>query len=108
MMNKRVVIIFCLAVFLCCCSTASLWAGIAISPAVVRLSLDKKRPAGQFIIRNVGDTTERYRINARHFLYGENGALQIVEPDEHSLVPWIKFNPKEFTLPPKSRRAVRL
>ena len=30
-----------------------------------------------------------------------------VAPDEYSLTGWIKFNPKEFTLPPQSSRAIR-
>ena len=33
--------------------------------------------------------------------------MKEIDPDEHSLAPWVKFNPKEFTLPPKSSRIVR-
>ncbi len=80
---------------------------LPISPAVVRLNLDEKRPAGQFTIRNVGDEAERFRIKAQHFTYSEQGVLEIVSPDENSLAQWLKFNPKEFALPAKSSRTVR-
>lgn len=33
--------------------------------------------------------------------------MQTVEPDASSLAGWIKFNPKEFTFPPKSSQFVR-
>jgi len=83
-------------------------AGISISPAVISVDLDKQaRPAGEFVIRNTGDTTERYRIMASHFEIGRGGELNKVEPNENSLANWIKFNPREFTLPPKSRRSIR-
>jgi hypothetical protein len=105
--NKHLSPLFCLVVLCLCCTPLSLWATVSISPALVRVSLDKSRPAGQFIIKNIGDTEERFRISAKHFLYGPNGELQVVPPDKNSLAPWLKFNPKEFTLPAKSRRAVR-
>ena len=104
---KRLPVIMLIGVLLSCFGGGNLWAGVAISPAFLELSLDNKRPAGQFVIRNTGDQAERYRILASHFDFGEDGALSIIPPDENSLAPWFKFNPKEFTLPPKSRRVVR-
>lgn len=83
------------------------WAGISISPAYVEVNLDKGRPAGQFIISNLGDEEERYRIRAVHFTFLKDGGVRRIEPDEQSLAPWIKFNPTEFTLGPKSKRAIR-
>ncbi len=82
-------------------------AAIAVSPAYVEVKLDQGRPAGQFTISNIGDEEERYRIGAMHFIFTRDGALQTVKPDEHSLVPWIKFNPPEFTLAPKTQRVIR-
>lgn len=104
---KHSSIVLFIVVLISCIGTGNLWAGVSISPAFVEINLDKKRPAGKFIIRNVGETTERYRIMASHFNFGVKGGLKKVTPDENSLVPWIKFNPKEFSLPPKSKRAVR-
>ena len=82
-------------------------AAISISPAYLELKLDEGRPSGKFLISNPGDTQERYRIQSIHFNFTPDGALQSIEPDEHSLAKWIVFNPKELTLPPKTTRAVR-
>jgi P pilus assembly chaperone PapD len=82
-------------------------AAIAVSPAYVEVKLDQGRPAGQFTIANIGDEEERFRIGAMHFIFTRDGALQTVKPDQHSLVPWIKFNPPEFTLAPKTQRVIR-
>lgn len=82
-------------------------AGLSISPALVEVNLEKGRPAGQFLISNVGDEEERYRISAIHFTVSHTGDVSRREPDEHSLAPWIKFNPVEFTLAPRSQQAVR-
>lgn len=82
-------------------------AGLTISPAFVDVKLDKARPSGEFQITNVGDEEERYRIKTMHFTFLEDGGLREISADEHSLAPWVKFNPKEFTLPPKARRSIR-
>ncbi|MGB5325573.1 MAG: hypothetical protein WBN40_09145 [Pseudomonadales bacterium] len=83
-------------------------AGIAVEPAYVNLDLNVGRASGQFIITNTGNKEERYRVNASHFTYDDSGTLQLADPNgEHSMAMWIKFNPKEFTLPPNSKRVVR-
>jgi hypothetical protein len=97
-----------LALGLVCVVAASrAWASISISPAYVEVSLDKGRPAGRFEINNLGDEEERYRVKAVHFTFFKDGALREITPDDNSLAPWIKFNPKEFTLPPKTKQVVR-
>ncbi len=82
-------------------------AAVSISPAFVEVSLDRGRPSGQFIISNLGDEEERYRIKAIHFTFLKDGGLRRIEPDERSLAAWVKFNPTEFTLGPKTTRAIR-
>jgi len=82
-------------------------ADIAIKPAYVEVALDARTPSGRFIISNLGDTEERYRVNALFFVYSEHGAFQQLETGPWSLAEWIHFNPKELTLPPKSQQAVR-
>ncbi len=81
--------------------------GVGITPAFVDVRLDKGRPAGKFIVSNVGKTEERYRVRMIHFEFLENGGLRQIAPDANSLAPWVKFNPKELVLPPKSKRSVR-
>lgn len=90
-----------------CAGINDLMAGVSVAPAYIELDLDKKRPAGKFIIKNLGQKDERYRIKASHFILGEKGNLIKMTPDDNSLVPWLKFNPKEFNMPPKSNRSVR-
>ncbi len=107
-MNRRLSLVFLAAaighlIF----SVAGSWAGLSISPAYVEVSFDKGRPVGEFLISNLGDDEERYRIKAVHFVMTKDGALNRIPPDEHSLAAWVKFNPTEFTLGPKTKRAVR-
>jgi hypothetical protein len=80
---------------------------VGVDPAFVELRLDRGRPAGRFIISNLGETEERYRIRVVHFQILENGGLREVPPDGNSLAPYIRFNPKELTLPARTKRAVR-
>lgn len=82
-------------------------AALVIEPALIKQKLTQKRSSGSFYIRNVGDQEERYRATAVHFIVGEKGNLQVIPPDDRSLAKWIKFNPTEFVLPPKSSRMVR-
>ncbi|MBT8140517.1 MAG: hypothetical protein KJP25_12190 [Gammaproteobacteria bacterium] len=92
---------------LCLLTSASVLAGISVEPAVVDLNFNAGRATGQFVITNTGDKDERYRIVASFFTLTESGGVQLAEETEHSMASWIKFNPKEFHLPPKSKRLVR-
>ncbi len=47
-----------------CLLPGTLWAAITIKPAFVEVNMDQGRPAGTFLISNVGDTPERFRIKA--------------------------------------------
>jgi len=81
---------------------------IAIQPAFVEANLERGRPAGQFVITNVTDEAQQYRIRARYFVYDRDGVVQFPGDDAaRSLAQWIRFNPTEFEIPPKSSRAVR-
>jgi len=82
-------------------------ADVGIRPAYVEVDLRGRLPSGSFIIANTGDKEERYRVNAVHFTYSEEGGLSISPTGDRSLAPWIRFNPRDLTLPPNSQRAVR-
>lgn len=82
-------------------------ADVGIRPAYIEVNLQEKMPSGSFIITNSGDKEERYRVNAVHFTYSEQGALAVSATGDRSLAPWVRFNPRELTLPPNSQRAVR-
>jgi hypothetical protein len=80
---------------------------LAVSPAYLELDLDEGRPSGTFVVTNVTDHELRCRAQTIHYVLSETGQLETIPPDQHSLAPWIKFNPKEFTLPPKATQNVR-
>ena len=82
-------------------------ANIGVSPAYVYVDMKMRNPSGSFTVTNLTDTSQTYRARAMHFTIKENGSLLPVKPDKYSLINRIKFNPKEFTLPPKSTRKVR-
>lgn len=82
-------------------------ASVVIKPAFVEVKLDEGRPSGTFLISNVGETEERFRINASHFIYTEDGVLKQSPTGDYSLAPFIHFNPRELTLAPKTQRMVR-
>lgn len=73
------------------------YAGISIAPAYVDVRLDKGRPSGEFVVTNVGNSEERYRVQSLHFTFSREGGLVKTRPDAHSLAPWLIFNPKELT-----------
>jgi hypothetical protein len=100
----EVILIFSFVLFFL---APTLLASIRIQPAYVEVQMDRGRPAGRFLISNVGEQEERYRINAVHFTYSEQGGLRQSKTGDHSLAQWIRFNPREITLPPKTQRAVR-
>ncbi len=104
----RYLLSFCFCCLFCVFQGAEVAHGsLSISPAFLEISLDRGRPSGQFVISNTGDNTVRYRIQASHFTFGADGSFQVIPPDENSLSEWIKFNPRELSLPPKSSQRVR-
>jgi hypothetical protein len=103
-------IVFTLFVLLCATlllTPIMAQANLGARPAYLFVNLEKQNPSGTFTISNLSDEEQTYRARAIHFEIQENGSIFPVAPDEYSLADWIKFNPKEFTLPPKSSRAVR-
>ncbi len=82
-------------------------AAVSVSPAFLQVDLSKKNPSGTFKVTNLDSSPQTFRAKVMHFSVTEEGSIQVVPPDEYSLATWVKFNPKEFTLPPKSSRKVR-
>lgn len=83
-------------------------ATISIHPARIELTLDRGRPSRTITVTNLTDAETRYRAHVRHFTYSKTGAIIQIPPDEHSLAKWTKMNPREFTLPPRGSRVIRL
>tara|TARA_R110002167_G_scaffold15034_3_gene60502 strand:+ start:4554 stop:5357 length:804 start_codon:yes stop_codon:yes gene_type:complete len=87
--------------------TCQVQASLSVKPAFLHMDLTKRNPSGVFTIANLSDEEQVYRARAMHFIVTESGTLMPADENEFSLAHWIKFNPKEFTLPPKSSRKVR-
>ena len=81
---------------------------LAIHPAYVEFDLDRGRPSEILTVTNLLDEEARYRAKVLHFYYTKEGGVEQVPPDEHSLAQWTKLNPREFTLPARGSRVIRL
>ena len=89
-------------------SVSVAWANISITPAYVDVEIRPGgRAAGRFVVTNLTEVEQRYRMNATHFTFDSHGGLKTIEPDENSSAGWIKFNPREFSLPARGRRVIR-
>jgi hypothetical protein len=107
MVKKEIATVMAAAMLSACLWSGVLQADIAIKPAFVEVNLDEGRPAGTFLISNLGDKEERFRVNALYFNYTEEGGLKKSQKGDYSLASWIRFNPRELTLAPGTQRAVR-
>jgi hypothetical protein len=107
MIKKSIATIRAAALIGVCLWTAGLRADIAIKPAFIEVNMEEGRPSGTFLVSNLGDKEERFRVNALYFNYTEDGGLKKAQTGDYSLAPWIKFNPRELTLAPGTQRAVR-
>jgi len=107
MSSKNITIVAGVVAMLLLGWTGAVRATIAIKPSFVEVDIQGKRPTGVFYVTNLSDKEARFRVNAVHFSYTEDGGLQMAPTGENSIAPWIRFNPRELTLAPKSQRAVR-
>lgn len=107
MIKKSIATIRAAALIGVCLWTAGLRADIAIKPAFVEVNMEEGRPSGTFLVSNLGDKEERFRVNALYFNYTEEGGLKRSQAGDYSLAAWIRFNPRELTLAPGTQRAVR-
>jgi len=99
-------------VFLCsiCCFIflpLKVNASLSISPAFLHIDLSKNNPSGTFTVSNLSNIEQTYRARSMHFEISNTGSILPIEPNQFSLANAIKFNPKEFTLPAKSKRKIR-
>lgn len=85
----------------------SVLASISIQPAFLKVELNDKNPSGSFVVTNQSKEAQRFRAKALHFQLSRSGSISPTQADEYSLAKWVKFNPKEFTLPPNSSRKIR-
>lgn len=83
-------------------------ASLSVSPSYIELEVGKGRPSQAITVGNATSKETRYRVHVVHFGFSTSGNVEMVPADKHSLAPWIKCNPREFTLAPKASRAIRI
>ena len=81
--------------------------GIRVVPAYLSLKMNERNLSGKFVVTNLKEESQRFRVNTTHWMMNNNYRLVKVPPDDNSLVEWIKFNPKEFTIAAHESRTVR-
>lgn len=87
---------------------ASAEAQLVITPAALTVRLDGgERPKGALLLSNPTDKLLRYRVKAINFTLSEGGGLKVIQSSTRSLSEWLRFNPKEFELPPGTKRSIR-
>jgi hypothetical protein len=97
-----------LAAALPCLFAPPATASLSVSPAYLDLVLGRSRPSRTLTVTNVTDRETRYRVQVVHFHFTPDGNVAMIPADARSLAPWLKCSPREFTLPPRAARVVRL
>jgi hypothetical protein len=85
------------------------FASIQVFPTRVELS-DENRVAN-ISVRHRGNAPGHYRIDAVFYRMSEDGTMNVVTdatPAERSLVKYLRFNPRQTTLPPNLEQVVRI
>ena len=82
-------------------------AQIAVSPPFYELSLDSGANRGSLKLLNMGQNPVRVTVSAYSWILDTDNQLQIVEPDEQSLVQWMIINPLQFEIPAGGFQTVR-
>lgn len=81
---------------------------ISVRPALLDLQVKPgEHHTGMFTVANTSGAEERFRASPAHFRLSRDGRIRQAPPDSFSVVKWIKFNPKEFTLAPRAQQQIR-
>ncbi len=86
-----------------------LWANLQVFPTRVEMNAQKR--IANVSLRNQSSKTTPYIIRAVFYRMKPDGNLELLEKgsaEERSLVPYIKFSPRQVTLPPKLEQVVRV
>jgi P pilus assembly chaperone PapD len=84
-------------------------ANLSLAPIYLQIEAKKTQTSGFLTVGNTSDKPLRVRISATAFTYDEEGKFQALESQgEKDLMNYLRFSPKEMTIPPQSKRNVRL
>ena len=88
---------------------ASAHASLQVFPTRVELS-DAKRVAN-ISLRHLGAKASAYRVTAVFYRMKEDGSLELADnatAEEHSLTKFLRFSPRQATIPPNLEQVVRV
>ncbi len=83
-------------------------AQVGVSPLVIQVQAQRGKAQGIIKVKNTTNKPSRVRIYTEPFTYKREQGFQILEQSERDLAPYLRFSPREMTIPPESERRVRL
>lgn len=93
-----------------CASWVVSASAMLVEPARFVLQIEPgQRDGGAITVTNSSSTTVRYLSIVQDWVHDAKGILtpQPANSTSASIANWVKFNPREFTLPPNGRQIVR-
>lgn len=83
-------------------------ADLSVAPTYMQLEAEKVQTTGFLVVGNTSDNPIRVRASITSFTYDENGNFIRQETgNKWDLSSYVRFSPKEVTIPPKSNRRIR-
>lgn len=83
-------------------------AQVGVSPLVIQVQSERGQAQGIITIRNTTTKPSRVRIYTEPFTYNREEGFTILSESKDDLSPYLRFSPREMTIPPDSERRVRL
>lgn len=82
-------------------------AQVGVSPLVIEKQAQRGQAQGTLTIRNPTDQPTRARIYTEAFTYDRATGFKVLPESEQDLSPYLRFSPREMTIPPGEERRVR-
>jgi len=82
-------------------------AQVGVSPLVIETQAQRGQAQGTLTIRNPSDQPSRARIYTEAFTYDRATGFKVLPESENDLSPYLRFSPREMTIPPGEERRVR-
>ena len=82
-------------------------AQIGVSPMVIEKQAQRGQAQGTLKIRNPTNQPTRARMYTEAFTYDPKTGFKVISESEQNLSPYLRFSPREMTIPPGESRRVR-
>lgn len=85
------------------------FANLFLSPLYLELEAQGGRSKGVIVVGNTSEKPIQVRLSSTAFTYKSDGNFQSLPSGEpNDLTPYLRYSPREISIPPKSSRQVRL